>query len=869
MRKMLVMLLVFGLTACGGGGGSDGGLQYSVDRSPLEISFTQGDAILTPAVNVTVESAPDGDVYLGADFEGTGIDALGFAFNSDTSVSFPVTLTPDLAPGTYTGTISIRACRDENCNSEYAGSPLRVPYTITVLPGLRMNPAGLDLELQPATSHTQTVDVQLPLGSSDYDVSAIEGSGWITVQKLDSTHFQLGIKPLPPGSYNGRVDIAAGGRLTSMNVSVLVPENGTSYNGISVATDEIVLSTREMESSTPFQLAVTLPQWSNELETSISYTDAPEQAWLQVSRTAPGTLSIVGSGNGLLAGSYAAVLHVQGAYPSIAVDIPVTMVVGSGLLLPEQVVVQVNGDTQLADLSRAHAVTVSGAASFNWTAQSSVAWIKLDNASGAKAANLTYHIDMTALAGMTNGATQEGIVTVATSNPQISSKQIHVTLTKKLPNGWLLGPYVITEGRAQTLYVRGKYFDGAQSTVVIGGVTPISVSRTDDTQWVVKLPAMAAGQYSVTLSNGLGMTTSSPKLIVKASAPLPEASIPVSPNTRVAVYAPETDVIYTLDDESKVLTRFALSNNVWTSTHSEHIPGARNLAVYPGGNVLIVNRANGISLLSAEDLGGLGPVDFDRPLQTLGSPFDSMAITNDGRIWLQFSDGSPYSELGYFSMEEQDFIQVTGTGTDNISHFFGGGPRMVAPRDGSKLWLSTFDFQSKTLMLDPLFPYTISSPGVNRDANVLFSSISDDGTRRTSMPEGQSGPIKVYDETNALVGLLGVINSSAIVSHDGSRVFALGPLELDDTSLVFVYDSSQKLGDVALPLLGTFAKDCSAAEAPSLSLDDKTLIMVCDDKLSNRYLKIKAIPSVLSQIASARDRPSGKLKPARLGAKHR
>ena len=39
-----------------------------------------------------------------------------------------------LAPGSHKGTVSLRLCKDEACAQQFAGSPVRLPYAIEVLP---------------------------------------------------------------------------------------------------------------------------------------------------------------------------------------------------------------------------------------------------------------------------------------------------------------------------------------------------------------------------------------------------------------------------------------------------------------------------------------------------------------------------------------------------------------------------------------------------------------------------------------------------------------------------------------------------------------------------------------------------------------
>ncbi|NML45802.1 hypothetical protein HHL11_18790 [Ramlibacter sp. G-1-2-2] len=122
--------------------------------------------------------------------------------------------------GHFQGELKLHACLDPRCATELAGSPLRVPYDITVLPGLTLSPQEISLTVPfgelPAL---QSVEASLPVNRSEW--SAYPN---LIYQSLVPPHemqlvtadtapdkgrvtFQL--LPAPPGNYQEVIAVTA------------------------------------------------------------------------------------------------------------------------------------------------------------------------------------------------------------------------------------------------------------------------------------------------------------------------------------------------------------------------------------------------------------------------------------------------------------------------------------------------------------------------------------------------------------------------------------------------------------------------------------------------------------------------------------
>jgi hypothetical protein len=207
------------LTACGGGGGDSGGgggggggggSAQTLQLSTTQITLSGGSTGNSPglvSVSGTVTGSPS-VVYAIITATSNGISSVSTpAVNgaSATSVIQPkVSFT--LAPGVYNDTITVRACRDAACNSEYAGSPATISVTYTV--GLVITPATVTATVvEGGTLPGQNLALTHYLGNGNYTSSVTYGSGngWLTVPTsgtLPAASVSATFGALSPGTYN-------------------------------------------------------------------------------------------------------------------------------------------------------------------------------------------------------------------------------------------------------------------------------------------------------------------------------------------------------------------------------------------------------------------------------------------------------------------------------------------------------------------------------------------------------------------------------------------------------------------------------------------------------------------------------------------
>lgn len=143
MRSLwAVLCAAFWVTACGGGGGGGGGSSPSAPAPLLSFSpstVTANVEIGTSATLTVRATARDTSQFsstiyvfvvdsaqvLAGDVQISAIDA--------SNVSATLHTKPSLALGRYQGNFQVKLCKDSACASEFSGSPVALPYDITVV----------------------------------------------------------------------------------------------------------------------------------------------------------------------------------------------------------------------------------------------------------------------------------------------------------------------------------------------------------------------------------------------------------------------------------------------------------------------------------------------------------------------------------------------------------------------------------------------------------------------------------------------------------------------------------------------------------------------------------------------------------------
>jgi len=236
LRGVGLPILLFALTACGGGGGGEGGrVPSNLPRVTItpDVVNVSGDAGVssTPrgTISLTVTNLPEEGLVVGYGYDRSFIKSASFEQTGETTGSILLTFEDPaiIGPGTYTGSVEVEVCLDEECLKHIAGSPriVGVQYTVTgtllprptlVVPTPSIAVEGLSFSV---ASPTASFEYRIENGTgANFFVSATHSSNGISSVfrtgsgSASSGTFQIGLKvpsQLGAGVYNDIITLNA------------------------------------------------------------------------------------------------------------------------------------------------------------------------------------------------------------------------------------------------------------------------------------------------------------------------------------------------------------------------------------------------------------------------------------------------------------------------------------------------------------------------------------------------------------------------------------------------------------------------------------------------------------------------------------
>jgi len=391
-------LLAAALVACGGGGGGSGGGGATPPVGPA-LSFTPATVSASYAAGTSQTLNVIAAVARPTDFSGAAVfpvivDSAGVLVpnmqlvrDSDSQYHAALQTSPTLAAGHYTGSFSIKLCKDANCAGQFPGSPVALPYDVTVTPA--GSSAFSAVPAMPLTATAQNgaapppgVAVAITAGgnwtadtggATWLKLSAASGSGNATLTvSYDATG-------LAAGTYTGNLTVSAGAgqsavlpaTLTVLPSGLVLGSNNITFNAVNgapIATQVVSLDT------------------DNKL--SATWTASSSAAWLGISPTAGATpattvLTVDPTVGKLASGSYSANITIVPAGLTTR-TLPVTLNLTPATLLPSSASITLGG-TYGRDFSTTQPLNLSlntGTASWPWSLGGVPSWAAANVSSG-------------------------------------------------------------------------------------------------------------------------------------------------------------------------------------------------------------------------------------------------------------------------------------------------------------------------------------------------------------------------------------------------------------------------------------------------------------------------------------------------------
>lgn len=199
LAALCAIVTIATMTACGGGGGSsDAGPVLTFAPSTLTASTLAGtSATLSVRATATDPSAFTGTVYVYVvDSQQVLSGTVSLTPVNTSTYSATLTTSTALAAGRHQGAFQIQVCHDAQCAQPFPGSPVALPYDITVQPlhgagtdshRLLVSQWGVGLAASPTgTTLTRAITVSDNYGGA-LPWTAASDSAWLTATTSGTT----------------------------------------------------------------------------------------------------------------------------------------------------------------------------------------------------------------------------------------------------------------------------------------------------------------------------------------------------------------------------------------------------------------------------------------------------------------------------------------------------------------------------------------------------------------------------------------------------------------------------------------------------------------------------------------------------------
>jgi hypothetical protein len=293
LRSTGISIVMAAVGACGGGGGSGngggGGANFSLSTNSISFdkdvtSFASDAAVIKGQLN-----DPGQEVYIFVDASQTPLIAEAEVFISGNSGElFLWPANPgDLGGGTHTGTVTVRACRDSTCSSEYSGSPqaIQVTYSVvapdfdvetsevnfTSIGGTESLPEPQTVGLTTSAGYVSSFGHSYPSRADEWvsvgvDWSGAEGTATFTV-----------LNGLPVGSYSADFTLFIFGEAIARTITV---NYVVEPNPFSVLPETVQFEVDSESSPASVEHTLTI---QNPRDESINWNASVDVPWLELS----------------------------------------------------------------------------------------------------------------------------------------------------------------------------------------------------------------------------------------------------------------------------------------------------------------------------------------------------------------------------------------------------------------------------------------------------------------------------------------------------------------------------------------------------------------------------------------------------------
>ncbi len=450
----------------------------------------------------------------------------------------------------------------------------------------------------------------------------------------------------------------------------------------------------------------------------------------------------------------------------------------TSLVAPAAQTRQLDHTATASALAGSFDIRFTGNRTLTWVASTNQDWLVLSTAAGSGAGTLAYTVDTSKLADLPNWGSAVANVSISANGASVMTT---LTLDKRLPEITMVSPNAIAAGQTGTVRVLGRGLSrlSGVGAIQVGSVTGLTGTVVSDSEATLNLPALAQGRYAISVSNALGMESTTASLA--AATALAPATVNRRDEKASTVFDASRNAAYMTASYYGYLSRVRFDGTQWLQDSIELPPenGVRGIPslmqMAPDGRTLYVATRRNLVAVDPDTLA----IQASYPLPTAwqgvyGSTVRNLAITHDLRLWF-----TPTA------------TQSNTTAETNL--------------------LAYFDLRTKrfeTAYASPDFVFPAAPPYMLLRAGLVIGA-SGDGTRLIGIHKEPGMANFIYDAASSSftpIPALSTARTLTAVSEDGSTVV------LDSDSIFTVQTSGLQPHGVIPPTPGqaTFASALSS-----------------------------------------------------------
>jgi hypothetical protein len=720
------------LAACGGGGGGGGGGNNGNFTIATSTVTFEGDPSAAPPAPQVVTGSITGvneTVFLTVTVTTNGVSSASVDLTGPTTGQ--LTIFPkapaQLGFGTFTDTITVRACLDQGCGRQINGSPKTITVTYNVR-GFTHAPSNITLS---AFEGQASAPVQTTLSNNTTAnwTSAItyQGSttGWLNVapsgaatQGAQQITFSADALNTP-GTYSASVQISGGNRQLAVPVTYTVmPNLGLSETNVSLSA-----VTGQTAAAVGASVNVTAAAGPTTFTTSVQY-GAGAANWLATAgAAAPGAVNVVPQTVALTPGTYTAMVTLtpNGGGTPVSFGVEYTLTASQLTLAPDTAMYAIGVQSTATNqfLQRTIATGDTGAP-LTWTAVDNQPWLNVTPA-GNSSQNVILTLVPSAIESLRNG-NHTAVITFTYNGPSVvnQTKQLTVGLLLNLPSIDFAAPHVAYLNEQKEIVLYGSGFSQAGGAAVTFDGTPAAaVEVVSDKMLRVMPPATEVATASrplIAITNALGLDRSDTDLVVRTKPNYGNQSFAFTLGIpQYVTHDAERDVVFAsrpavLDQPFETLDhvlRFQLDpTGTAPAVFTKHsFPGLWAIGMSPDGATLHVltqgqlHFINPVTMLAQKD-----PV-------TVPESARLMTVLGDGRILLP-NVPTFYSPLTNTFEPINEFLGHAGLATS------ADGSRVGLQRETGtgKVFFGAYDVATRQFQFQPQDDFS-SSVSLNRNGS--------------------------------------------------------------------------------------------------------------------------------------------------------